>query len=214
MHIRNPRFRTKGIQPTTLRSAVYCVGTEEMNSEQAQEMSLSNVLYSESSLLSPAPSISLSPAGGILHTVTPVFVWPPVYRQPHSIPPKSPSPNPFPASQPHSFFHALPYSRLRRTYCKTREDEIGDSWKAIVFLCFEEALWAFKRKNDRSNAASPLSVLFCSAVQLDSCGAQDSGHPEHQDRALRCHEQRGLPLHFGTVSTCGTVMPKSLHNNT
>lgn len=165
MHIRNPRFRMKGIQPTTLRSAVYCVGTEEMNSEQAQEMSLSNVLFFESSLLSPALSISLSPAGGILHTVTPVFVWLPVCRQPHFIPPKSPSPNPFPASSS-LLFHTLPYSRLRRTYCKTREDEIGDSWKAIVFLCFEEALWAFKRKNDRSNARfSPLCfILQCSST--------------------------------------------------
>lgn len=44
------------------------------------------------------------------------------------------------------------------------------------------------------------SFFFCSAVQLDSCGTQDSGHPEHQDGALRRHEQRGLPLHLGTVS--------------
>lgn len=36
----------KGIQQTALQRAVYCVGTEEMNSKQAREMSLSNVLYS------------------------------------------------------------------------------------------------------------------------------------------------------------------------
>lgn len=45
--------------------------------------------------------------------------------------------------------------------------------------------------------------MSCSAVQLDSCGTQDSGHPEHQDGALRRHEQRGLPLHIGTVRTWG-----------
>lgn len=60
----------------------------------------------------------------------------------------------------------------------------------------------------------PFCFLFCcfffnSAVQLDSCGAQDSGHPEHQDRALCCHEQRGLPLHFGMVSTHSSVPLKT-----
>lgn len=36
----------EGIQRTAWKSAVYCVGTEEMNSELAQGTSLSNVLYS------------------------------------------------------------------------------------------------------------------------------------------------------------------------
>lgn len=67
----------EGIQ-RTVESAVYCVGTEEMNSVLSQETSLSNVLYWKISLLSHALrislSLSLSPAGGILHTVSPVFV--------------------------------------------------------------------------------------------------------------------------------------------
>lgn len=41
---------------------------------------------------------------------------------------------------------------------------------------------------------------FCSAVQLDSCGAPDRCHPEHQDGAVHRHEQRGLPLHIGTAA--------------
>ena len=50
----------EGTLQSPLQSAVYCDGTEAMNSKQAQEMSLSNVLYSESSQLSCAVSISLS----------------------------------------------------------------------------------------------------------------------------------------------------------
>lgn len=48
---------------------------------------------------------------------------------------------------------------------------------------------------------TPLISLSFSTVQLDSCGSADSGHPEHQDRTLRRHEQWGLPLHFGTLNT-------------
>ena len=129
-----------------------------------------------------------------------------MYQQSDFIPPKSPSPNP-------SLLLSLSFSTHFLFPCWTDilydgEDEIRGSWKAIVFLCHEEALWTFKRKKDRSNATVPCLLLFYSAVQLDSCGAQDSGHPEHQDRALCRHEQRGLPLHFGTVSTCNEVMPQ------
>lgn len=56
------------------------------------------------------------------------------------------------------------------------------------------------RANSTIITLTPRCPFFCSAVQLDSCGTQNSGHPEHQDGALRRHEQRGLPLHLGMVS--------------
>lgn len=60
----------------------------------------------------------------------------------------------------------------------------------------------------------PFLSFFSSAVQLDSCGSQDSCHPEHQDGTLRCHEQRGLPLHFGMVITNRTAVPLKLGEKT
>lgn len=78
---------------------------------------------------------------------------------------------------------------------------------------------SFKEKNDCPNfpviwfPVFFFSFVFYSAVQLDSCGSQDSGHSEHQDWSLCRHEQRGLPLHFGTVSThCNPSQPTLLHH--
>lgn len=169
-------------------------------------MLLSNVLYSQNSLLSCALSISLCPAGKFSLPSLPglsdlrctcnqtLFLL----NHSHQIPPSFTFP----------FFTHFLFPPLT-DILYYREDEIGDSCKAIVFLCYEEALWAFKTKNDCSNTTPPFLFFFffCSAVQLDSCGAQNSGHPEHQDRAVHCHEQRGLPLHFGMVCTYSTVIP-------
>lgn len=62
-----------------------------------------------------------------------------------------------------AFFTNLLFSPLTdKLY--NRECETGDSWKAIVFLCHEKALWTFKRQNDCSNITPP---SLCLAVQFN-----------------------------------------------
>ncbi len=120
-------------------------------------MSLSNILYFKSSLLSHALSISLSPAGEFSILSFPslsdlrctsnqtlfILNLPPLILPRLSL----------------SFFTRFPSLPLT-DILYNREDEIGDSWKAIVFLCGEEALWAFKRKNDRSDSTFLSVFLF------------------------------------------------------